>query len=180
MKAKGFTLLYVVGALLLTGALATIAYKLDSRGFERGKAQVEAQVAQRDNEALKQALNSLKQAQDRVRKLEDRNKADLALAAANLKKGLDNAEKDKNAALAGVRDGSIKLRVQLANCTSDRVRNSTSASSPGGLDNNATQTGELSREASKFLIGLASEADTVVHQLTACQVVLIKDREAIK
>ena len=180
MKDQGFIVLYLIVALLLVGALGTIAYKLDSRGFERGKAQVEAQVAKRDNKALLEALDKLKLAQDRVRKLEDQNKTDLALAAENLKKGLDNAEKDKNAALAGVRDGAIKLRIQLANCTSNSVRNSTGAAVSGGQHDNATTTGELSREASDFLIGEASRADKNTKQLAACQKVLIKDREATK
>ena len=177
MKTTGFILLYALGALLLVGALGTIAYKLDSRGFERGKAQVEARVAQRDNEALLEALNRLKMAQDRVRALEDQNKADLALAAANLKKGLDNAEKAKNVALAGVRDGSIRLRIDLAECTSNSVRNTPSAAGPSGQHNNGTTTGQLSREASEFLIGEASRADKIAKQLGAAQEIITKDRE---
>lgn len=181
MKNRGSITLYLVGALLLVGALGTIAYKLDSRGFERGKAQVEAQVAQRDNEALKQALDKLAKATKQVRDLEDKNIADLAAAALNLKKGLDNAEKAKMAALAGVRDGSIKLQVRLAQCTTNSVRNSTSATSPSGQpDNGTTATAVLGEDDSTFLITEASRADKIVQQLTAAQEVIIKDREVCK
>ena len=178
MNQKGFIAVYLVLALLVVGSLGTIAFKLDSRGFERGKAEVEAQVAKRDNAALQDALNRLKQAQDRVRAAEDRNKVDLAKVVETYKKDLTNVKSVKDRTIADLNSGNLRLRVNLASCTSNSDGDPNSKVGTSGQQHNGgTATGFLGEADATFLIEEASRADKIVKQLTAAQEILKKDRE---
>lgn len=80
-------------------------------------------------------------------------------------KGLQDGQVKKANVIASVNAGTIRLRDKhAADCN---VASITSIAPAGGRD--ATEKGGLSRPLTDFLIGLASEADDVVKQLTACQ-----------
>lgn len=80
-------------------------------------------------------------------------------------KGLKDGQNKKTDAIKRVNNGTLVLRDKYAaDCGKSEI---TSDPAPGRRD--ATPEPGLSRETSEFLIGLASEADDVVKQLTTCQ-----------
>jgi hypothetical protein len=81
-------------------------------------------------------------------------------------KGLKDGQLKKSTAIAGVNAGTVKLRDKYAHSCPEPVAPSNAPSS----GHNATPEPGLSRQTSEFLIGLASEADDTVKQLTGCQV----------
>ncbi|SNR73912.1 Bacteriophage Rz lysis protein [Methylobacillus rhizosphaerae] len=80
---------------------------------------------------------------------------------------ITNVEKDKTRFIAGVRNGTIKLRDPYQATGSVGGITAAALGATGGL--NATAGCELSGEASEFLYSEAARADKIVEQLTACQ-----------
>lgn len=85
----------------------------------------------------------------------------------------DNA---KNAALAGVGNGTIVLRDFGAPSCTDRGGASSQAGAPGS-GNDGEAGSKLSERLANYLIGEATRADKVVDQLTACQAQVLSDRQ---
>lgn len=185
MKQRGN--IYVILALTIAaaGALAGLAWawnayttKLDRLGYERGASETTAQYAARDNAALQAAIQAKDKAEARIAALEDNNAKAVAAASTNYQKGLADGKVTLDAALADVRAG-FRLRDPAgspglsARCIGDAIGPPSAAAS--GRDGQAGS--ELSQAASDFLLRLAGEADEVVIQLTACQQILISDRE---
>lgn len=82
-------------------------------------------------------------------------------------------EKTKHeAAIAAVRRG-YRLHDSGAKCPSGSAAGTAVTASGGG---DGQTEAELSGEASEFLLGEASRANEVVHQLELCQAVVIEDR----
>lgn len=80
-------------------------------------------------------------------------------------KGLKDGQSKKSDVIARVNTGTLVMRDKYAvGCTEPVI---TSDPAPGRRD--ASTGTELSRPLTEFLIGLASEADDVVKQLTTCQ-----------
>lgn len=100
----------------------------------------------------------------------ERREAELSAAADSAyQRGIEDGKKSLDADIAGIHDGSKRLR--------DKFRCPTPAKQPDPVPSASTSTG-INNEASggglqpadaEFLIRLGHEADEVVGQLTACQ-----------
>jgi len=86
-------------------------------------------------------------------------------------KGLKDGQTKKSDVITRVNNGTLVLRDKNAvRCPEPII---TSDAAPGRRD--ASEGAELSRPLTEFLIGLTTEADDVVRQLTTCQ----KDYQAL-
>lgn len=89
--------------------------------------------------------------------------------------GVKNELKTRKARdAAAVSDGSVSLRV-AAECKGS-AGSAASEAGPGAAGGIATATVELPRKVAADLFDLANDADEVVGQLTACQAILVSDR----
>lgn len=90
--------------------------------------------------------------------------------ATTLEKDKQNALAKKDAVIADLRAGTLRLRLP-----SDVPGTSAPAASPGKCDGPAGS--ELPRSLAEFLLAEASRADLVAEQLQACQAILRADRQ---
>lgn len=99
----------------------------------------------------------------------DKLKSDYDLLVTNnsdqYQKGLKDGQSKKTDVIKRVNNGTLVMRDKYAVGCPDPAPTSDTAS--GRRD--ASEGAELSRPLTEFLIGLASEADDVVKQLTSCQ-----------
>lgn len=82
-----------------------------------------------------------------------------------LEKDKANVKANLNTVLNGIADGTISLRDPYPIADNNAV--SAVANTTSQCDGRAT--GELSKQATRFLFGEAARADEIVGQLTACQ-----------
>lgn len=130
----------------------------------------------RENTELVAANNRITDLETKAREDEAKHGQAMAQASATYQESLQNEKANRDRTIADLRSGALRLRIQLAG------RQSTDGSSAGQADPAAVRCdgetfAELSGSAAEFLVGLASEADDVVHQLTACQAVVTADRQ---
>jgi prophage endopeptidase len=112
----------------------------------------------------------------RYREKERKQASALAAVSKDYQKRLANVETQRLADAAALDARTLVLRGP--NSTGGKSCGSGAAETPpasGGRD--GAQGSELPQATSRFLLGLASEADAVVHQLTACQAVLEDERK---
>ncbi len=129
---------------------------------------------QRDYKALASANLLIKKLQDDADRKDSKHENDLALVSKNYQEKLKNEEANKSKFIADVRNGSIVLRQPMSKVSSGNTSSKTEPSA-GGCDGQAGA--ELQANVSEFLYSEADRANKVVEQLTACQQIVIKDRE---
>lgn len=102
----------------------------------------------------------------------------LAGISADYERRLKDANAQRARDVAAARAGAIRLRdpysLGLKACGNPAAQVGTGA---GERDGGAS--GELSREAAEFLLGLANDADDIARQLAACQRVIVEDRAVV-
>lgn len=181
-RQEGFALptwaIYALAAAAALGALWWAYDTVDGRGYARGKSEVEANYAERDNKALKDALDRVQVLQAEIRAREASHQAAVASLSEKHQQEKAHAKRQHDRDLAAVRAGTLKLRDPGATATAaqcDRSPERPPAATAGG-DHAATGS-ELSGAASEFLLSLMHEADGVVRQLTAAQGLI---REQVK
>lgn len=141
-----------------------------------GKTTERAEWLKRDNAALAAANARIKTLTDQARDKEQLHAAALVTASTQYQKDLSHEKATKDSVIADLRTGARRLRIELAATHAAAGSGAAEAGpSPGRCD--GATTAELSESAAEFLVGLASEADEVVHQLTACQAVVTADRQ---
>lgn len=163
---------FPVAVVVVLGCLlgwAVIAY--GEKQFDRGEQAANAAWQKRDNEELVAANARIIEltAEARQRKLE--HAADLAKASATYQENLQHEKASRDRTIADLQSGALRLRIELAR------RKSTGGGTdpegnPGAGRCDAEAYGELSPAAAGFLVALTTEADDVVHQLTAAQAVI--------
>lgn len=115
---------------------------------------------------------------DQARTREQRNVE--AMAALDLKhtEELNNAKRETDIALAAVRAGELRLRNRFTCSSGSAAADRTTEAGTGtGLGDDTRQAGLQITDA-EFLVRFADEADAVVRQLTACQAIVVSDRNA--
>jgi prophage endopeptidase len=153
---------------VLAAAVGLYAYgrhdgaKITEATWQAREAAEQAKAAQRISD-----LNREARAQER------RHAEALAAISAGYQAKLQRNEDDKNRVIADLRARAVRLSIP-ARCPAPRGGAGDAAASAGGRDGAARA--ELSDEAAQFLVGEASRADAIVHQLTACQAVVRRDR----
>ena len=175
----------LLGAVLLVAAVVAAIYAYGQQQFGLGEKAERTAWLGRENTALTKANTRIKELEDqaRIKELEDQARArerehaqDMAAASAKYQEDLKHEKAAKDRAVADLRSGALRLRIPVA-CPDGAGGSGTAAPGPGTVGRDGETRAELSVQASEFLVGLASEADEVVHQLTACQAVVIADRK---
>ncbi|WP_416242773.1 lysis system i-spanin subunit Rz [Azospira sp. APE16] len=161
---------------LLSGLLIGAFYAYGQQQFGLGEKVERTAWLDRDNAALTKANDRIKELEDNYRAKEREHAQDMATALAKYQEDLKHEKAAKDRAIADIRSGDLRLRIPVA-CPEGAGGSTTAAPGPGAIGRDGETRAELSVQASEFLIGLASEADEVVLQLTACQAVVIADRK---
>jgi prophage endopeptidase len=180
-RQEGNELYVALGAVLLI--VLIVAGFMWYVGSERRAAFAAGEVAERGRWQAKESkelsaanaeiLRLTKLAQD----LEAKRAAALAKASADYQKGLADGKRELDAAVAAARSGALVLRDPGRTTGACPPGGAAAATEPGAGGRDGAKGGELSREASAFLLELTGEADAVAKQLTACQAVVRADRE---
>lgn len=153
-----------------------LIYGYGKAEFKRGEVAERARWQVRENEELAAANSTIIMLNRQARDRERQHAEDMALASAHYQEDLRRVELKKDRVIADLRAGTQRLRIPIA----------ASPAACGGISPEAFAAAsrrdgearaELSGSAAEFLVGLASEADEVVHQLTACQQILLEDRK---
>lgn len=166
---------FVAAVLLVIAVLAAI-YAYGQQQFGLGETAERAAWLKRENTALAAANARIKTLEEEARAKEHAHADAIAAISAQYQKDLSHEKATKDSVIADLRSGVRRLRIELASPhATGGSDGSQVGASAGRCDGSAY--GELSGPASEFLVGLASEADEVVHQLTACQAMVIKDRQ---
>lgn len=121
------------------------------------------------------ATAALAAANTRVRAAEQQSALSMATISTIYQKGQSDVIANQKSVIAGVRTGAVRLSVATRADPADAA--GASAACAGRRDGEARR--QLSDQAAEFLTGLASDADTVALQLSACQALLIIDRATI-
>lgn len=163
---------YVIIGLLVAwiSSLGTVGYWQNMAGHTAEKAVWQ----QRDNDELRAANTRIHDLEEEARALEQRHATELAGISADYQKDLANAKAQKDRDAAAVRAGALSLRINTPCKDADRGEAGKAAAGASGRD--AAATTELPREVTAGLFELADDADEVVRQLTACQKIVVEDR----
>lgn len=141
-----------------------------------GKTAERAEWLKRDNAELTAAKTRIKTLEDEARAKEHAHGLAMVAASTQYQKDLSHEKATKDGVIADLRSGARRLRIELAAAKATGGSSAAQVGAgPGRCDGQTTA--ELSESAAEFLVGLASEADEVVHQLTACQAVVTADRQ---
>lgn len=168
--------LYAGAFVAIAGALWFVHHHIDKVGYERGKSETEARYAARDRAAEAAAQAKIKELEATRRAVEKEAETAINQIANQFEKERQNAKQTETILRARLATRDLVLRDPGAKPDAGCIGGMPAATaSTGGSDGRAP--GELSRTASDFLIGLASEADEVARQLAACQQVIRADRK---
>lgn len=164
---------------VILGAVVLWAISLFGVGHWQNNAGHEAERLvwqERANTELATANAKILQMENDARETEHQHSEEVAAAAAKYEKEKTNVIAQKDAAIASLRSGTLRLRDPYSpgiKTCGDPI--GAIATATGGRDGGAPT--QLSGETSEFLISLASEADEVVKQLQACQAIVLSDRK---
>lgn len=183
---RGFGLLELGMAIAALALLSSIVWGVksyldgirttaDKAGYDRAI----GEVAKRDNKALLDAQARVKLLQGEKEALERKAANNQAEISANYQRGLQDGKVRTDRFIADVHAGRIVLRDAGGRAAGAALgagsEGGGAAAGAGGRDG---ATGcQLSTAASGFLLGLTGEADDLARQLTACQALIVKDRE---
>jgi hypothetical protein len=165
--------LYVIIGLLITwfASLAGVGYWQNEAGHV-----AERTVWQtRESTELRADNDKIKTLEESARKAEQDKAAALAAISTDYERKLSDAKKRLADDVAAVRAGTLRLRDPGASSV-HACGSVTSETSSGAGRGDGGATGELSPEASGFLLDFANDADDVARQLQGCQRVVTEDR----
>ncbi|MDR2838111.1 MAG: lysis protein [Azonexus sp.] len=167
-----------LGAALLAVVICAGINTYGERQFALGQQAERAVWLDRENTELASANARIIKLEENARATERAHAQSMAAASAQYQESLQHEKATKDRVIADLRAGALRLRFPAANTAGERADGDTTAAlgpSAAGCDGGAG--GELSLAVAEFFVGLASEADEVVHQLAACQAVVIADRQ---
>lgn len=156
------------GAILIALALVGVGYWWgNDAATNRDQAQ--------DLVAERGAAKALAAANVSVRGTEQKSILDMNTASTIYQKGSSDVIKNQKTVMADVRSGAVRLSI----ATSADPAGAPGPAGAGASGPDDPPRSQLSDTAADFLTGLASEADVIALQLTACQSLLAIDRAAI-
>lgn len=165
-----------LAAVLLVAALIGGIYAYGQQQFGLGEEVERSAWLARENTTLTTANARIKELEDQARIKEHEHAQGMAKASAQYQEDLKNEKTAKDRVIADLRSGALRLRIPVT-CPGAAGGSATATPGSGAVGRDGETRAELSFEASEFLVGLTSEADEVVRQLTACQAVVIADRK---
>lgn len=130
----------------------------------------------RENEQLIEANHRIASLNLTYRESERKHAESIARISSGLEQEKQRETQKRDRAIADLRSDNLRLRDPgTVNLCSDGNPTAPSLTAPGKRDGGSGA--KLSTATSEFLVGLASDADEIVNQLTACQAVILSDRE---
>lgn len=169
----------LLAAVALAGLALEAFYSHGEQQYLAGQQDERNAWLRRDNEALRIANGRITTLQQAARDQEQAHGKAMAEIASQHQKDLKDAGAEKDRVIADLRTRNLRLRVPVVSTTVTACGGGgagTEAGAGAGQRDGET-TAELSGAAAEFLVGLASEADDVARQLSACQAVVIADRK---
>lgn len=164
-----------LAVLLLATAAVYAIYSYGQQQFGLGEKAERSTWLARENAQLTKANAKIKQLEEKYRQQEQDAADALAVISSKYQEDLKHVKTEKDRVIAGLRDGTFRLRIPVAARLSAYGGSAAEvAASTCGRDGETRA--ELSVEASEFLVGLASESDEVTKQLGRCQDVINADR----
>ena len=167
-------------AALALGGLALAAFHGHGKQqYQAGQQDERSTWLQRDNDALRQANRRISTLQQEAREQEWAHGLAMDGIANQHQKDLNDARAEKDRVIADLRARNLRLRIPVVTTASAACRGGGAGSEAGPStgQRDGETTAELSGAAAEFFVGLASEADDVARQLSACQAVVIADRQ---
>jgi len=161
---------------LLIAAIVGLGYGYGEMRYDAGVTTERAAWTARENTELAQANAQIQKLEEDARTVERQHVEDLAEISANYQQELQDANDQKDRALADLRSGALQLRDPDAAAGQGTAVCPSTATAAGTGGRDGAAQGHLSAAASEFLLGLASDADQVAQQLTACQAIIASDR----
>lgn len=167
----GWKLLIVV--LLLAGA-GLGGYR---KGHTDGVGETTTAWQTRENGELREANKTILRLTSEAQATETAHAQRLVQASATYQESLEHEKQINRDRVAAARAGTYRLRDPAApSLKACSGASGQAAAAAGGRDGEAA--GELSGAAAEFLLDLTSEANAVVHQLTAAQAVIVANQQA--
>lgn len=168
-------LIPMVISLLLGTVLVAAGYAYGEKQFALGEQAERSAWQTRENDQLLAANAKIKHLEEKYRQQEQDAADAIAIISFNYQKDLKHVQAEKDRVIAGLRDGTFRLRLPAASGLHPNggATAAVAACAPGC---DAAARAELPVEAAEFLVGLASEADEVAKQLGRCQEVIQADR----
>lgn len=136
--------------------------KITAAKYEAAQRKADAQVA-----------TTLAAAQDRVNMIQQASQQAMIEASQTYQKELQNVTRIKNKTISDLRAGAVRLRDPGKYALGPNPMPKTGTGTSG---HNGEAGGDISEQSAEFLLSLAAEADAIVHQLNACQKIIIQDR----
>lgn len=169
LKRKGFALVQLLVVLAIVGAMTGLVFAwksytdgLDAKGYERGKTEVSAALALRENTELVEVNLRLVAAQKTAHDLTVRAARELADSEARHNKEKENAEARTDALVTAARHGELILRdsgERPAVVGTDGDRGAPGGGAAAGPGAGEAGGAQLSGAAAAFLLSLTGEAD---------------------
>jgi hypothetical protein len=175
-RERGFGTEQIVLAIVAVGALVALIWALsafiesvDRKAYDRGQSEERAKWQARESKELTQANAEIARLQSAYVALSKQQSAEVAAAQQAHQNKLKEVRDAKDLFIADVRAGRVVLRDpgRAASCQGSGDAGAQPAAAVAG--SNAASGGQLSVEASEFLLGLAGEADEVAAQLALAQ-----------
>lgn len=165
-------------SLAATVGLLALLYFYGQHQFGQGEEAEKARWMARENIQLREANAEINQLNQQARDQERQHAEAVAHISTQLQEQLQHVKSQKDSVIADLRAGALRLRIPVNTAAASPACSgipSEAYASASGRDGETRA--DLSAEAAEFLIGLASEADEAVRQLTSCQALLQADRE---
>ena len=172
------TRIFAIVSFALTAGVLVLLHFYGQHQFSLGEATEQARWVARENAALRAANEEISQLNTQAREQERQHAEAMAHISTQFQEQLQHVKSQKDSVIADLRTGAVRLRIPVtAPSTSAACGGIPAEAFASAAGRDGETRAELSAEAAEFLVGLASEADEVVQQLSACQALLQADRE---
>lgn len=164
--------------LATTAALLALLYFYGNHQFSQGEEAEKIRWMARENIQLRAANEEISQLNTQAREQERQHAEAVATISSQFQEQLQHVKSQKDSVIADLRAGAVRLRIPVtAPSTSAACSGIPAEAFASAIGRDGETRADLSVEAAEFLVGLASEADEVVQQLSSCQSLLQADRE---
>ena len=179
MPAQYQILAKIIALAVLAGIIFAAAISAYNWAYKNGVQAERVTWQQSENAKLQEAITHINGLNKKIREAERAHAVELQTVSNNYQQGLKHEKQKFNDVVASYRAGTISLRDKHAAGSPAACVGFAADLSAGASGRDATEGAKLSQPLAEFLIGLASEADEVVQQLTACQEIVNADRAAL-
>lgn len=166
---------FIVYGIVLS-IVAGFLWKAYDWAYDNGFNASETAWQARDNEELRTANALINRLQDEARRNEQAHSEQLVNISKEYEDEAAKIEARTERRIAELRNAGNRLRDPYAAPCESTGTSPTGPPTTGPSERDEGTAGELSREASTFLLNLTGESDEVVKQLQACQAVVVEDR----